>query len=41
MNNKTTDVNSLSFVRTKKEDVAIMFEIIRRCVLEINAVDYT
>lgn len=41
MNNKTIDVNCLSFVRAKKENIGIMLEIIHRCVLEINAVDYT
>ena len=40
MNNKTIDVNCLSFVRAKKENIGIMLEIIHRCVLEINAVDY-
>lgn len=41
MNNKTIDVNCLSFVRAKKENIGIMLEIIHRCVLEINAADYT
>lgn len=41
MNNKTIDLSSLSFVRAKKENIGIMLQIIRRCVLEINAADYT
>ncbi len=40
MNNKAIDVNSLSFVRAKKEKIGIMLEIIHRCVLEINVVNY-
>ena len=41
MNKKTIDVNCFSFVRAKKDNIGIMLEIIHRCVLEINAVDYT
>lgn len=40
MNNKTIDLSFLSFVRAKKENIGIVLEIIRRCILEINAADY-
>lgn len=41
MNYSTIDKNRLSFVRAKKENISVMLDIIRRCVLEINAADYT
>lgn len=41
MNCPTIDKNRLSFVRAKKENINIMLDIIRRCVSEINAADYT
>ncbi len=41
MNNKIIDLSALSFVRAKKGNIGIMLQIIRRCVLEINAADYT
>lgn len=41
MNNAKIDMNYLSFVKAKKANVNKMLDIIRRCVLEINAVDYT
>lgn len=34
------NTNYLSFVKAKKANINIMLDIIRRCVLEINAVDY-
>lgn len=41
MNYSIIDKNRLSFVRAKKENISVMLDIIRRCVLEINAADYT
>jgi N-acetylglutamate synthase-like GNAT family acetyltransferase len=41
MKTQEIDINRLSFVRAKKENISIMLDIIRRCVLEINSVDYT
>lgn len=41
MDNAKIDTNYLSFVKAKKSNINIMLDIIRRCVLEINAADYT
>lgn len=41
MDNEKIDTNSLSFAKAKKVNINIMLDIIRRCVLEINAADYT
>lgn len=41
MNSSTVDTNRLSFARAKKENSGAMLDIIRRCVSEVNAADYT
>lgn len=41
MDNAKIDTNYLSFAKAKKANINIMLDIIRRCVLEINAADYT
>ena len=41
MNCSIIDINRLFFAKAKKENISVMLDIIRRCVLEINSVDYT
>ncbi len=41
MDNAKVDTNYLSFVKAKKANINIMLDIIQRCVVEINAADYT
>lgn len=41
MNSPTVDISRLVFARAKKENSGAMLDIIRRCVSEVNAADYT
>lgn len=41
MNDAKIDINYLSFVRTKKENVGQLLAIIHRCMNEVNYKDYT
>lgn len=41
MNSPTVDINRLVFARAKRENSGAMLDIIRTCVSEVNAADYT
>ena len=41
MNGTAVDINRLVFARAKKENSGAMLDIIRTCVSEVNAADYT